>query len=169
MTALFIGRFQPFHKGHLAAIKWILKKEKNIFIVVGSNQKSLTKENPFYFKERKKMIRKTLKKEGIKNFKIFGVHDYNNDVFWAKKVLRITKSNPKNIQIFTMNPWTKECFKKIGIKTKSHPIFCDKLCGTKIRKKIKNDEKWENLVPKPVFRLLAEINGEKRIKILNRC
>ena len=40
MTALFIGRFQPFHKGHLAAIKWILKKEGKIFIVIGSNQQS---------------------------------------------------------------------------------------------------------------------------------
>ena len=41
------------------------------------------------------MIEETLKKEGIKNFKIFGVHDYKNDIFWAKKILKITKLNPK--------------------------------------------------------------------------
>jgi len=166
MTALFIGRFQPFHKGHLAAIKWILKKEGKIFIVIGSNEVLLTKKNPFRFGERKKMIEDVLEKEKIKNFKIFRMHDYQDDIFWAKKVLKIARTNPKNIKIFTMNPWTRECFKKIGIKTKSHPIFCNKLCGTKIRKKIKNDEKWKNLVPKPVFIFLEEINGEKRIKTL---
>ena len=169
MPALFIGRFQPFHKGHLAAIKWILKKERNVFIIIGSNQSFPTKKNPFHFKERKEMIGETLAKENIKNFKIFRMHDYKDDIFWAKKVLKIAKTDPKKVKIFTMNPWTSRCFKKIRIKTKSHPIFCNKLCGTKIRKKIKKDEKWESLVPKPVFRFLEEINGEKRIKILNRC
>jgi len=166
MPALFIGRFQPFHKGHLAAIKWILKKERKIFIVIGSNQRLLTRDNPFSFAERKKMIKGAFQKEKVKNFKIFGAYDYHNDIFWAKKVLKIAKMDPKKVKIFTMNLWTSRCFKKIGIKTKSHPFFYNKLCGTKIRKKIKNDEKWENLVPKPVFNLLKEINGEKRIKTL---
>jgi len=169
MTALFVGRFQPFHKGHLAAIKWILEKEGKIFIVIGSNEVLLTKKNPFRFSERKKMIEGALEKEKIKNFKIFRMHDYNDDVFWAKKVLKTTKINSKTAEIYTMNLWTENCFKKIGIKTKSHPIFCDKLCGTKIRKKIKDGGKWKNLVPKPVFNLLEKINCEKRIKILNRC
>lgn len=155
MTALFIGRFQPLHKGHLAAIKWILKKEGEIFIVIGSNQNSLTKDNPFNFGERKKMIEKTLRKEGISNFKIFGVHDYKNDIFWAKKVLKITKAKPL---VFTCNPWTKQCFEKVGIEVRAHPLFFNKLSGTKVRKKIKEEKEWENLVPKPVFSLLREIN-----------
>jgi cytidyltransferase-like protein len=43
MPAIFVGRFQPFHKGHLKAIRWILKREKEIFIVIGSSQESFTK------------------------------------------------------------------------------------------------------------------------------
>lgn len=27
MTAIFVGRFQPFHNGHLEAIRWIFKKD----------------------------------------------------------------------------------------------------------------------------------------------
>jgi nicotinamide-nucleotide adenylyltransferase len=166
---LFVGRFQPFHKGHLAAIKWILKKEGKIFIVIGSNQRLLTKDDPFYFKERKKMIEKTLKKEGIKNFKIFGVHDYRNDIFWAKKILKITKSNPKKTKVFTKNPWTAKCFKRIGVMVKPHPMFLNRLSGTKVRQNVREGKNWENLVSTTVFDFLKKINCEKRIKSLNKC
>ena len=169
MTALFVGRFQPFHKGHLKAIKWILKKEEKIYIVIGSNQHVLTKDNPIYFKERKKMIEKTLKKEGINNFKIFGVHDYKNDIFWAKKILKITKLNSEKAVIFTKNNWTEKSFKKIRVKVKPHPIFLNRLSGTKVRNNMREGKKWENLVAKTVFGLLKEINCEKRIKSLNKC
>ena len=100
MPAIFIGRFQLFHKGHLEAIKWILKREKEIFITIGSSQESLTKENPFSFSERKKMIEETLKSEKIKKFKIYGMPDFKNDIFWAKKILKITKLNlPGSIRL----------------------------------------------------------------------
>ncbi len=167
MPALFIGRFQPFHKGHLAAIKWILKKERNIFIIIGSNQIFPTKENPFHFKERKEMIERTLLKEGIKNFKIFGVHDYNNDELWAKKVLKATKTKPDTTLVFTCNPWTKRCFKKVGVEVRTHPLFFNKLSATKIRRKITVNKNWKNLVPKTVYDFLKKIDGEERIKKLS--
>jgi nicotinamide-nucleotide adenylyltransferase len=169
MPALFIGRFQPFHKGHLAAIKWILKKEGKIFIVIGSNRRLLTKDNPFSFAERKKMIKKALLKEGINNFKIFGVHDYKNDTLWTKKIFEITKLNPKKITVFTKNPWTKSCCEKIDAVIKPHPIFFNRLSGKKIRKKIREGKKWKNLVSKTVCSFLKGINCEKRIKLLNKC
>jgi nicotinamide-nucleotide adenylyltransferase len=168
MTTLFIGRFQPFHKGHLAAIRWILKREKQVFIIIGSNQSFPTKENPFHFKERKEMIERTLLKESIKNFRIFGVRDYKNDIFWAKKILKITKLNPKKAVVFTKNNWTAKSFKKIGVMVKPHPLFLDRLSGTKVRNNMREGKKWENLVTKPVFNLLEEINGEERIKSLTQ-
>jgi len=57
MIALFIGRFQPFHSGHLDAIKQI--SEEEIIIGIGSSQYSKTEENPYSFEERKKMIKKS--------------------------------------------------------------------------------------------------------------
>lgn len=58
MKALFIGRFQPFHSGHLDAIKQI--SEDEIIIGVGSSQYSGTEDNPHSFEERKKMIERSL-------------------------------------------------------------------------------------------------------------
>ena len=65
MKALFIGRFQPFHKGHLKAIKYLFNKYDGIIIGVGSSQYSNTVENPFSSDERMLMIRESLKQEKI--------------------------------------------------------------------------------------------------------
>jgi len=167
MPAIFIGRFQPFHKGHLKAIKWILKKEKKIFIIIGSSQESLTKNNLFSFSERKEMIEKTLKSEKIRNFKIYGVPDFKDDIFWAKKILKITRLNPENTTVFTKNSWTGRCFRKIGVKVKPHPIFLNGLSATQIRNKISRGQKWQNFVPKLILDHLKEIDGIERIKFLS--
>ncbi|PIU42976.1 MAG: nicotinamide-nucleotide adenylyltransferase [Parcubacteria group bacterium CG_4_9_14_0_2_um_filter_35_11] len=166
MPAIFIGRFQPLHKGHLKAIKWLFKKEKEILIVIGSIDKSSMRNNLFSFSERKNMIERTLSTANIKNYKIYGVKDYSNDIFWAKKVLRMAKLLPKEAIVYTQNPWTADCFKKIKVKVKSHPLFFNRLSATQVRRKIVENKKWENLVPKTVFDFLVKINGEKRIKAL---
>jgi len=156
MPAIFIGRFQPLHRGHLKAIKWILKKAKEISIIIGSSQESLTKNNPFSFQERKEMIEKTLKAEKIKNFKIYGMPDFKNDIFWARKILKIAKLKLEATVVFTRNPWTKKCFEEVGVRVKSHPRFFNGLSATKIREKIAKNEEWKNFVPRTVFDFLKE-------------
>ena len=154
MPAIFIGRFQPLHRGHLKAIKWILKKAKEISIIIGSSQESLTKNNPFSFQERKEMIEKTLKAEKIKNFKIYGMPDFKNDIFWARKILKIAKLKLEATVVFTRNPWTKKCFEEVGVQVKCHPIFFNRLSATKIREKMRLNKKWKNLVPREVWKYL---------------
>ncbi|MCQ4350098.1 MAG: adenylyltransferase/cytidyltransferase family protein, partial [Sulfolobales archaeon] len=58
--ALFPGRFQPIHLGHIEVIKWTLEKFDEIIIVIGSSQESHTIMNPFSAGERIEMIRKAL-------------------------------------------------------------------------------------------------------------
>ena len=45
--ALFVGRFQPFHYGHLHAVRTILEEAEELVIVVGSAQMSHEPDNPF--------------------------------------------------------------------------------------------------------------------------
>ena len=51
-AALFIGRFQPFHKGHLSAVKWIAARSSKVIIAIGSAEKENEPKNTFSEKER---------------------------------------------------------------------------------------------------------------------
>ena len=53
---LFVGRFNPFHKGHLKAVQDILEQEDEIIIAIGSTQQSHTVSDPFTAGERVLMI-----------------------------------------------------------------------------------------------------------------
>ncbi len=45
---LYVGRFQPFHLGHLDAIKYALKEVDELVIVIGSAQYSHNSQQPVY-------------------------------------------------------------------------------------------------------------------------
>jgi nicotinamide mononucleotide adenylyltransferase len=58
-TAQMLGRWQPFHDGHLALFKEILKKTGQVVIMVRSMPQ--TDNNPFVFEDVKKRIEEKLK------------------------------------------------------------------------------------------------------------
>ena len=62
---LFVGRFQPFHNGHLEAVKSILRECDEAVIAVGSSQKSHEPDNLFTVGERIEMIYESLKEAAI--------------------------------------------------------------------------------------------------------
>jgi nicotinamide-nucleotide adenylyltransferase len=147
--ALFITRAQPFHIGHLKVIKWILKKYDKVIIVIGSSQESNTDKNPFNVEERKEMINKTLKSERIKKYKIIEIPDVYDDEVWVKSILKKVKFDT----IFTMNEWVKRCVEKFDIPVKEHPMFGN-ISASEIRKRMKEDKEWKNLVPKEVVKII---------------
>ncbi|MFH0970944.1 MAG: adenylyltransferase/cytidyltransferase family protein, partial [Candidatus Micrarchaeota archaeon] len=78
-TALVIGRFQPFHNGHLEAIRKMIKDNGKLLLVIGSAQESRTRKNPFSAKERMEMISACLGKgDLLSNTKIIALDDENN-------------------------------------------------------------------------------------------
>jgi len=151
--ALFVGRFQPFHTGHLKVIKWVLKQYDKIIIVIGSSQESNTEKNPFTLEERKKMVLNTLKSEGIfrEKYQIISIPDVYDDEVWVKNILKKVKFET----IFTRNPWTKRCFDKFKIPVKEHPMFGN-ISGSKIRKMIMEGKEWEKFVPQEVQKTIKE-------------
>lgn len=162
---LFIGRFQPFHKGHLNDVKAALKEVDELIIAIGSSQESNTKKNAFSADERKNMIELALKKENITNYNIFNIPDFNDDVKW----LEFIKSNLPTFDIIFMSDknttgekWVESCFKdKFPIK-KIHAL--KNISSTTIREFIIDNKPWNKLVTEEVAFYINKINGIKKIK-----
>ena len=81
-TAIFVGRFQPLHKGHIHAIKQALKDYDEVIIGIGSSQESGTLRNPYSYEERVRMI-----KEKFPRIKVIPIPDVNDDEKWVKQIL----------------------------------------------------------------------------------
>lgn len=164
MKALFIGRFQPFHKGHLKVIKDLSKKYDEVIIGIGSSQYRDTIDNPFSFEERKMMIERSLEKNSIKNYRIVSIPDIHNPPKWVDHVLSIVSDFDV---VVSNNSFTKKLFEERNYKVEGTKMYRkDVYSGKEIRKRIKNDEKWKHLLPKPVIDLILEVDGVKRIKNL---
>ncbi|GAH69647.1 unnamed protein product, partial [marine sediment metagenome] len=155
--ALFIGRFQPLHHGHIYILKNIFKTNKKVKIGIGSSQLSYTLNDPFTSEERKKFLISALEKRGIssKRYEIFFIPDIFNAKKWVDHIISIMGEFNS---IYSNSEWVRELFVNKGIKVeKKFTIFKKKFNGSNIRKLIiKNDKKWKTLVPKEVVELIEE-------------
>ena len=88
-----MGRFQPFHNGHLEAVKYALRKIDYLYIVVGSAQKSHERDNPFTAGERIMMIKAALNEAGVdaNRWMLIPVQDADSHSVWTA-TLRSTAS-----------------------------------------------------------------------------
>ncbi len=146
--ALFIGRFQPFHNGHLSAVTAMDSDIDEVIIGVGSDQYSDTEDNPFSFMEREKMIKKVLDKELKKPYQIISVPDIHDEKNWVKHVVNIV---PDFEVVYTGNDWVKRLFNEAGRETRPVEEDID-ISGTDLRKMIKEgDEKWKQYIPEEII------------------
>ncbi|HET6458414.1 MAG TPA: nicotinamide-nucleotide adenylyltransferase [Nitrosopumilaceae archaeon] len=165
MNGLLIGRFQPFHKGHLAAVNFGLSQVENIWIGIGSSNKNNEKRNPFSADERKEMILASLDKSILNRVQIFYIPDVDDHAKWTFHVDSIV---PKYDVVFSNDDFTITLYQKRGIKVISVPLLQrEMISGTNIREMITTGKNWMELVPEGTKNVLLKIDAERRLsKIL---
>ena len=160
--ALYIGRFQPFHKGHLHCLRFIAREFKKIIIVIGSANKKGTGENPLGAEERKEILEKVIAREKLKGCRIVLLNDIDEDEKWVEHV----KENiPKFDVVFSNNELVKKLFLEKGFAVENIPFEKRyEYMGKLIRENIKGkDGSWKKPIPEYLIGLLEEFGFEKLI------
>ncbi len=165
LRALFYGRFQPFHLGHLRLLEWILQRFDKTLILIGMADESYTPRNPFTADERAEMIEIALETTDI---------DLSRVDIATMPTLPIGKASAYLVKhyspgfdiVVTNNVVIGRAFRDAGFRVLKPPFFeREKLQGKIIRELMaKNDPRWRTLVPKPVADYIEEIKGVERIQ-----
>jgi len=166
MHALFVGRFQPFHYGHLHAIRTILKEVDQLVIIVGSAQMSHEPDNPFTAGERIEMIRAALDAAGVERdrYMLIPITDAPAHRVW---VAQVESQTPRFDIVYSNHPLTRRLLIEAGYEVRGIKMFRREAYeATEIRRRILEGEDWRELVPEEVHRIVQEIDGENRIRDL---
>ena len=166
--ALYVGRFQPFHLGHLEAIQDVLKEVEELVIVIGSAQYSHNMVNPFTAGERLIMVRRALQEAKVDYSRLWvvPVPDVHLHMLWVSALEGYT---PRFDIVYSNEPLTRRLFMESGYEVKSIPFFQRKIyTSSLVREKMLKGKNWTHLVPKSVAEFIKEIDGVNRLRDLSR-
>jgi bifunctional NMN adenylyltransferase/nudix hydrolase len=87
---VFIGRFEPFHNGHLAVAQRALELADTLLVLIGSAGKPRTTKNPWSDRERAVMVREALGPEAAARTIVRPLKDHPyNEAAWIAEVQRV--------------------------------------------------------------------------------
>lgn len=162
--ALYIGRFQPFHKGHLSVVQSVAREFDAVLVGIGSAQESHTLENPFTAGERHLMIQKSLDAAGIRNYFVIPIPDVGRNALWVSHVEALVPP----FQVFVSNnALPRRLFQEAGYQIRGAPFYeRETFSGTRIRGHMLENQGWQELVPKEVVEVVEEVRGIERLRDL---
>lgn len=159
---LVIGRFQPFHRGHLAGVEAVAPDFDEVVLVVGSAEKSHTMENPFTAGERVEMIRAALADAGIGDAYPVPVRDLHRNALWVHHVETYV---PGFEAVVTHNPLPARLFSEAGYEVVQPDLSERKRYrGEVVRQRLLDGGDWASLVPDAVAEVIASVDGERRMR-----
>ncbi|MFH0948965.1 MAG: nicotinamide-nucleotide adenylyltransferase [Candidatus Aenigmatarchaeota archaeon] len=162
--AFFIGRFQPFHLGHLSAIHEMEEAPDidELIIGIGSAQYANTIYNPFTADERENMIRRSL--DIKKPYQIIVIDDINDYPRWVPYVKSIC---PTFDVVYSGNTITKQLFEEKGYEVRISNRRIG-ISATEIRQMMIEGGNWQDYVPEGTMTVILEIDGVKRLREISR-
>lgn len=165
-TGLFIGRFQPFHLGHLSAIKQGLDQCEKIILVIGSANRNFSVDNPLSLSERKQIVELVIQKENLQSKVscLSSLDDNPDNLAWTETMIQ---SLPPFEVVIGNNALVTVLTEYMGY-AQFHPHLTKReiLQGVMIRKRVIESKKWQDRVSEYTLPLLEQFGFEKRLKNL---
>ena len=161
---LILGRFQPFHLGHLNVVQEVMKEGLLPVIGIGSSEEGNTLNNPFTSQERIAMIKLILDKLSTE-YEIYDIPDINDN---DKYVSHLETFIPEFDYIYSGNALVQRLFREAGHNVVI-PEFVNREDweGSSIRQAMMEGDDWELAVPQQIVDKIHTLNGTERLKRLS--
>lgn len=169
MRALVVGRFQPFHTGHLRLVEQAASAYGEVVVAVASAQSNHLPRDPFTAGERIEMIRRALADEGpddaLARCIVLPVSDRPDNAAWPA---HLRSALPPFGAAITGNPYVAMLLSGAGIAVaRPRMVERERYVGSAIREMMaRGDGAWESLVPRAVASYVNEIGGAERIRTI---
>lgn len=166
MRGLMIGRFQPFHLGHLELARQVLKECDELVVAVTSSQYNYLAKDPFTAGERIEMVLEALRGDGVDPSRrlVLGIENQHNVATWASY---LRAALPRFDAVYSGNDYVAMLLADSGI-TVIGPKFLerDRFNATLIRRMMARGGDWEEAVPGAVARFIKSVNGVSRVRTI---
>lgn len=163
-VSVIIGRYQPFHLGHLEMVKKASEISDEIILFIGSSNKQISEKDPWTARERLVMVYDViLSQEDLKinRFHFFPAMDSNVNDVWVKQILMLTKSavgKKADVTLVGHQRDESSFYLKLFPMWKFHEvgILKNDISATKIRELYFADKDINEFVPQSVSEYLKK-------------
>lgn len=152
--AVFIGRFQPFHKGHFNAATTAAERY-DLVIGIGSAQYAHTADNPLSFEERRRVLENCLDDPVIVQ-----LDDKDDNTAWTRMVEAAVEFDV----VISGNALVRELLGENHAVEDPDYLKPEVYSGTYIRERIVAREAWQHLVPDCSLSVLGQVGFAERVR-----
>lgn len=157
-TALLIGRFQPFHRGHEKAVAHLLRRYPRLILAVGSAQERRTRDNPFSAVERATMVRRVAAAHPAwrGRVRLASMPDSPSNAEWTRRVA--ARFPPGRHAVGSANPLVRKLLGSAGYRIDPAPLF-NRLSwqGETLRARIRAGRAWKPLMPRALWAWMERV------------
>ena len=143
--ALFLGRFQPLHNGHVRVIRSLLLHHVRVVVGIGYSQEK-NEKNPYSLACRRAMLTNVFGKK----ISVIAIRDRYGNKEWTQELLH----KAKGVKYLYYGPGQWESvYKKTGLMLRKVPRY-DGISATMIRRRLHKSMPVEGLVPEEIIELV---------------
>lgn len=161
-----VGRFQPFHLGHMGLVGQALSMYEEVVVAVSSAQYNYLPRDPFTAGERVEMVRRALASEGpdgaLSRCIALPIDDRPDNAAWAA---HLRSALPPFGAVLSGNPYVELLLSDAGARVdRPEMVERGRYVGSGIRAMMaRGDGAWKGLVPRAVAEYIGEIGGAERV------
>lgn len=161
-----MGRFQPFHTGHLRLVEQALQECDDLIIAVTGSQFNYIRKDPFTAGERIEMVRESLMESGVDpgRYLVLGVENQPNVYTWLSY---LRAALPRFDAVYSGNPYVAMLLADSGVRViRPNMVERERFNATLIRRLIAGGGDWRELVPDAACRIIDSVGGVDRIRTI---